>query len=223
MIASVEVILRTRAVPGNERIDSAGRSAYRVAQIRHISRGGVASLAAITLLVALAGSTHREPPADAEVLRAIPQATRGLPFVVGEFRDDVVIVKNLLKQKTVGAQVESQWECVAYYTRTIELGAPLKMPCVAVVYIDKVSATKQSRGCAFTFKTEIECCVAVNTCANLGERWYLLFGAALHAITVRVALNAPTPHFGMTPMFRRARSRLNRLLGYTFAPPSDRP
>ncbi len=103
-------------------------------------------LAAIAMLVALASSTNREPPADAEVLRAIPQVTRGLPFVVGEFRDDVVIVKNLLKQKTVGAQVETQWECVAYYTRTIELGVPfgatLKKPCVTVIYIDKVSVVK---------------------------------------------------------------------------------
>ena len=98
-------------------------------------------LVAIAMLVATAGMGAQNPPSDAEVLRAIPQATRGLPFVVGEFRDDVVIVKTLLKQKATGPMVESHWECAAYYTRTVQLGFPLsatlKKSCVQVVYIDK--------------------------------------------------------------------------------------
>lgn len=105
-------------------------------------------LAAIALLVV--GVAVQAPPSDAEVLRALPAAARGLPFVVGDFRDDVVIVKNQLK-KVVGPRVdvpgvgparvvEAHWECAAYYTRTVQLGFPfettVKKPCVSVVYID---------------------------------------------------------------------------------------
>lgn len=96
-------------------------------------------LVAIAMLVA--GLTVPHAPTDAEVLRAMPPATRGLPFVIGEFRDDVVIVKNLLRQKAGPAPaVTSHWECTAYYTRTVQLGFPfdatVKKPCVQVVYID---------------------------------------------------------------------------------------
>lgn len=105
-------------------------------------------LVAIAMLVA--GLALPEAPSDAEVLRAMPPATRGLPFVVGEFRDDVVIVKNLARQKVAGPfgtgktvvnVVTTHWECAAYYTRTVQLGFPfevaLKKKCVQVVYIDK--------------------------------------------------------------------------------------
>ena len=107
---------------------------------------------AIAMLVATAVSASQGPPSDAEVLRALPPAIRGVPFVVGDFRDDVVIVKNLLKKGTVGPQVnvpgvgparvvEAHWECVAYYTHTIEFGFPFtgttKKQCATVVYIDK--------------------------------------------------------------------------------------
>ena len=101
-------------------------------------------LIAIALLVATANLAVPEAPSDAEVLRALPPATRGLPFVVGEFRDDVVIVKNLLTQKKVAGPAPvaaSHWECAAYYTRTVQFGFPfdatVKKSCVQVVYIDK--------------------------------------------------------------------------------------
>lgn len=100
-------------------------------------------LAAIALWV-VTSAVAPLPPSDAEVLRALPPTTRGLPFVVGEFRDDVVIVKSLLAVKELkpGLRnvVESHWECAAYYTRTVQLGFPfeatVKKPCVSVVYID---------------------------------------------------------------------------------------
>ena len=107
-------------------------------------------LIAIAMLVTAA--TAQGPPSDAEVMRALPPAARGVPFVVGEFRDDVVVVKHLLKKGAVGPRVdvpgvgparvvEAHWECVAYYTRTVEFGFPFtgtaKMQRVSVVYIDK--------------------------------------------------------------------------------------
>ena len=107
-------------------------------------------LLAIAMLVTAA--TAQGPPSDAEVMRALTPATRGVPFVVGEFRDDVVVVKHLLKKGAVGPRVdvpgvgparvvEAHWECVAYYARTVEFGFPFagttKKSCVQVLYIDK--------------------------------------------------------------------------------------
>ncbi len=107
-------------------------------------------LVAIAMLVSAAGSAIQGAPSDAEVLRAMPPATRGLPFVIGEFRDDVVIVKNLVRQKVAGPfgtgetavnVITTHWECAAHYTRTVQLGFPfdaaVKKKCVQVVYIDK--------------------------------------------------------------------------------------
>lgn len=98
-------------------------------------------LIAVVMLVAMA-NVAIPMPSDAEVLRAIPPATRGLPFVVGEFRDDVVIVK---KPVAKTAAADARWECTAYFTRTVQLGFPLtatvKKQCAHVVYIAKPAVT----------------------------------------------------------------------------------
>src|SRR4051812_10520423 len=40
-----------------------------------------------------------DPPSDREVLRALPQKIRGVPYVYEEFRDDMTIVKNRIVDK----------------------------------------------------------------------------------------------------------------------------
>jgi hypothetical protein len=92
-----------------------------------------------------------DPPSDQEVLRALPRVARGVPYVYEEFRDNIVIVKNRLVDKIdpprffplVGpAQLHHcHWECVAYYTETIQSDYPFptytRKQRVQVVYIDK--------------------------------------------------------------------------------------
>jgi hypothetical protein len=92
-----------------------------------------------------------DPPSDKEVLRALPKAIRGAPYIYEEFRDDIVIVKNRIVDKIdpprfyplVGmAQLHHcHWECAAYYTETVQSSYPwpvyIKKPRVKVVYIDK--------------------------------------------------------------------------------------
>src|SRR3954447_14811633 len=78
-----------------------------------------------------------DPPSDGEVLRAIPRVPRGVPYVYETFRDNIVIVKNKLVDKIdpprffplVGpAQLHHcHWECVVYYTETVESDQPFPM------------------------------------------------------------------------------------------------
>jgi hypothetical protein len=92
-----------------------------------------------------------DAPSDREVLRALPQKIRGVPFVYEEFRDDITIVKNRIVDKIdpprffplVGmAQLHHcHWECGIYYNELIQSSIPfptyVKKPRVQVVYIDK--------------------------------------------------------------------------------------
>jgi len=92
-----------------------------------------------------------DPPSDREVLRSLPKAIRGVPYVYEEFWDDIVIVKNRIVDKIdpprfyplVGlAQLHHcHWECAVYYKETIQSAQPypvyLQKQRVQVVYIDK--------------------------------------------------------------------------------------
>jgi RNA polymerase sigma factor (sigma-70 family) len=91
-----------------------------------------------------------DPPTDAEVLRAMPKAARGVPDVSEEFRDDITIVKSKILDRLdpprvfpkIGtARLRTQhWECTVYYNETTETnGRQVKKPRVQVVYIDKDS------------------------------------------------------------------------------------
>jgi hypothetical protein len=80
-----------------------------------------------------------DPPDDSAVLRAMPKAKRGVPYIYEEFRDNVQIVT----ERLVGpAQLHHcRWRCTVYYDETIESGYPFPFKCVRpraqVVYIDK--------------------------------------------------------------------------------------
>jgi hypothetical protein len=92
-----------------------------------------------------------DPPDTAMVLRAMPHVTRGVPYVYEEFRDDIQVVTELIKDTIdpprffplIGpAQLHHcHWKCTIYYTETVESGYPFpfrcKKPRVEVVYIDK--------------------------------------------------------------------------------------
>ena len=92
-----------------------------------------------------------DPPSDREILRALPKAIRGMPFVYEEFRDDMTIVKNRIVDKIdpprffplIGmAQLHHcHWECAVYYKETIQSAQPfptyLQKHRIQVVYIDK--------------------------------------------------------------------------------------
>jgi hypothetical protein len=111
----------------------------------------------IVLLAAIACSNPvdlPDPPTDAQVLRALPRGTWGIPSVVEVYRNDITIVKNRLASRTVrlpvfGAAVTlrtESWECVAYYDRIIQSVVPvpflLRTPSVSVVYLGTVELAK---------------------------------------------------------------------------------
>lgn len=95
--------------------------------------------------------TCDDPPDDAQVIRALPRVTRGVPFFYEEFRDDVTVVVEKLVDKIdpprffplIGpAQLHHcHFKCTVYYKETIESGYPFPVkvtrPRVEVVYIDK--------------------------------------------------------------------------------------
>ena len=92
-----------------------------------------------------------DPPDDAQVIRTMINVTRGVPYFVEEFRDNVQVVTELLVDKIdpprffplVGpAQLHHcHWKCTVYYTETLESGYPFPFRCVRprvqVVYIDR--------------------------------------------------------------------------------------
>ena len=92
-----------------------------------------------------------DPPGQDEILRAMPHVLRGLPYVVEEFRDDIDIKVERIKDSIdpprffplVGqAQLHHcHWKCTIYYTETIESGYPFpfraKKPRTEVIYMDK--------------------------------------------------------------------------------------
>jgi hypothetical protein len=92
-----------------------------------------------------------DPPDEAQVLRAMPRVARGVPYFYEEFRDDIQIVTERIKDTIdpprffplIGpAQLHHcHWKCTIYYTETIESSYPWPFRCVKprvqVVYIDK--------------------------------------------------------------------------------------
>jgi hypothetical protein len=92
-----------------------------------------------------------DPPDMAEVLRAMPRVTRGVPYIYEEFRDDIEVTVEKLVDivdpprffPLVGpAQVHHcHWKCTVYYTETLESSYPFpfrsKRRRTEVVYIDK--------------------------------------------------------------------------------------
>ena len=92
-----------------------------------------------------------DPPDKAEILRAMPRVTRGIPYVYEEFRDDIEVTVEKLVDivdpprffPLVGpAQVHHcHWKCTVYFTETIESSYPfpfrVKRRRTEVVYIDK--------------------------------------------------------------------------------------
>ena len=81
----------------------------------------------------------------------MPHVARGVPWIYEEFRDDVQIVTERIKDTIdpprffplVGpAQLHHcHWKCTIYYTETLESNQPVpfycKKPRIQVVYIDK--------------------------------------------------------------------------------------
>jgi hypothetical protein len=92
-----------------------------------------------------------DPPDEAMVLRAMPHVTRGIPYIYEEFRDDIQIVSERLKDQIDPARFyplvgpaqlhHCHWKCTIYYNETVESGYPfpfqIKRPRVEVIYIDK--------------------------------------------------------------------------------------
>lgn len=102
-------------------------------------------------LILLGSPSPSEPPTDAEVLRAMPPVSRGIPRVCEEYRNDITIVKNLLRARTLTVPlfgeasvkvVEDHWECVVYYNRVIRSDFPfpvtVQKPRAMVLYFDKL-------------------------------------------------------------------------------------
>jgi hypothetical protein len=92
-----------------------------------------------------------DPPDQAEILRAMPRVTRGVPYVYEEFRDDIEFTVEKLVDKVdpprfiplIGpAQLHHcHWKCTVYFTETVESMYPfpfrVKRRRAEVVYIDK--------------------------------------------------------------------------------------
>jgi hypothetical protein len=92
-----------------------------------------------------------DPPERAEVLRAMPRVTRGVPYIYEEFRDDIDITVEKLVDKVdpprffplIGpAQLHHcHWKCTVYFTETVDSMYPFpfraKRRRAEVVYIDK--------------------------------------------------------------------------------------
>ena len=94
--------------------------------------------------------TCEDQPDDARVLRALEHVTRGVPYFYEEFRDNVEVVKERIKDTIdpprffplIGpAQLHHcHWKCTISYDETIESGYPFPFRCrrprVKVIYID---------------------------------------------------------------------------------------
>jgi hypothetical protein len=92
-----------------------------------------------------------DPPGLAEVLRAMPHVTRGVPYFYEEFRDNISYTYERIKDTIdpprfyplVGpAQLHHcHWKCTVHYLETIESGYPFPFRCqrqrTEVIYIDK--------------------------------------------------------------------------------------
>lgn len=92
-----------------------------------------------------------DPPDQAEILRAMPRVTRGIPYIYEEFRDDIEFTVEKLVDRVdpprfiplIGpAQLHHcHWKCTVYFTETIDSSYPfpfrIKRRRAEVVYIDK--------------------------------------------------------------------------------------
>ncbi len=92
-----------------------------------------------------------DPPDRAQILRALPRVTRGVPYIYEEHRDDIEFSVEKLADHIdpprfyplVGpAQLHHcHWKCTVYYTETIESTHPFPFQTrrrrIEVVYIDK--------------------------------------------------------------------------------------
>ena len=92
-----------------------------------------------------------DPPDQAEILRAMPRVTRGVPYIYEEFRDEIEFSVEKLVDRVdpprfiplIGpAQLHHcHWKCTMYYTETIESSYPfpvrIRRRRAEVVYIDK--------------------------------------------------------------------------------------
>jgi hypothetical protein len=92
-----------------------------------------------------------DPPDTSMVIRQLPKAIRGVPYVVEEFRDDVQVVTELMVDRIDPARFfpligpaqlhHCHWKCTVFYTETFESGYPFPFQCkkrrVEVIYIDK--------------------------------------------------------------------------------------
>lgn len=90
-------------------------------------------------------------PDRAEILRAMPRVTRGVPYIYEEFRDDIEFKVEKLVDRVdpprfyplIGpAQLHHcHWKCTVFFTETVESSYPFPFRCrkrrVEVVYIDK--------------------------------------------------------------------------------------
>jgi RNA polymerase sigma factor (sigma-70 family) len=105
----------------------------------------------VTVLESAKDLTRLESPAEAEVLRALPQVPRSVPGILEVFRDDIQLVTERLVTQVdpprffpvvgVAELHHCRWKCTVYYKETLELGYPhparIVRPRVEVVYIDK--------------------------------------------------------------------------------------
>jgi hypothetical protein len=94
--------------------------------------------------------TCEDQPDDARVLRALDHVARGVPYFYEEFRDNVEVVKERIKDTIdpprffplIGpAQLHHcHWKCTITYDETVESGYPFPFRCrrprVKVIYID---------------------------------------------------------------------------------------
>jgi hypothetical protein len=92
-----------------------------------------------------------DEPDRAQILRAMPRVTRGVPYIYEEFRDDIEFKVEKLVDRVdpprffplVGpAQIHHcHWKCTVFFTETVESLYPFPFRCrrrrVEVVYIDK--------------------------------------------------------------------------------------
>ena len=92
-----------------------------------------------------------DPPDEAMILRTMPKVPRGIPYVYEQFRDDIQVVAERMKDSIdpprffplVGpAQLHHcHWRCWIYYTETEQCGYPFPWKCTRprteVVYIDR--------------------------------------------------------------------------------------
>src|SRR5829696_2485376 len=75
-----------------------------------------------------------DPPDESRILRALPKVARGVPYFYEEFRDDIQIVTELVKDvidpprffPLIGpAQLHHcHWKCTIYYKETVQSSYP---------------------------------------------------------------------------------------------------